>query len=98
VSEPASPVDLDGGGRTVPALVGGGLVALVLGWILHSRLLRVLGVVTAAVGAGLFAKAKLAERGEKIDAAQSRIRSELDELDPIARAQVLESLVRPEES
>jgi hypothetical protein len=34
----------------------------------------------------------LAERAERIEEAESRIRSELDDLDPVARAQVLEDV------
>ena len=51
-----------------------------------------LGLAAAVAGVGLFARAKLTERTEKIQAAESHIRSELDELDPVARAQVLKGL------
>jgi hypothetical protein len=88
-------LDLDDGGsdgaRPV-AIAGGGVLALVLGWLLGSRALRVLGLLAALAGGGLYARGRLAERSEKIDAAESRIRSELDDLDPVARAQILEGL------
>ena len=70
----------------------GGLLALVLGLVLGSKLLRLVGLVAAAAGGGLYARGRAAERSEKIEQAQEKIRSELDELDPLARAQVLEGL------
>ncbi len=72
---------------------GAGALAFVLGMIVGSRLLRVLGLATTAAGGGLYARAKLAERSEKIDAAESSIRSTLDDLDPIAKAQILKDIV-----
>lgn len=74
----------------------GGILALVLGWILGSGVLRLLGLAAAIAGGGLYARGKLAERDEKIEAAASDIRSELDELDPVARAEVLKDLAQPE--
>jgi hypothetical protein len=56
-------------------------------------MLRVCGLLVAAAGGGLYARAKLAERNEKIDAAETDIRSTLDHLDPIARAQILKDIV-----
>jgi hypothetical protein len=50
------------------------------------------GLGAALVGGGLYAREKLVERGEKISAAETSIRSELDDLDPVARAQVLKDL------
>jgi hypothetical protein len=55
-----------------------------------------LGLAAAVAGGGLFARVKLAERSEKIDEAESDIRSELDDLDPVARAQVLKGIVQSE--
>ena len=78
------------------AVGAGGLLAFVLGWLLGSGVLRGLGFVAALAGGGLYAREKLAERGEKIEAAESQIRAELDELDPVARAQVLKDLADPE--
>jgi hypothetical protein len=71
-----------------------GVLAFALGLIRRSRVLRALGFVLAAGGAGLYARGRLDERAEKIEAAQSHIRSELDELDPVAKAQVLADIAR----
>jgi hypothetical protein len=71
------------------ALALGGAVAFVLGLVRHSRLLRVFGILLALAGGGFFARRKLTERAEKIDTAEDHIRSELEDLDPVARAQVL---------
>ena len=71
------------------AVAAGGLFVFLAGLIFGSRVLRVLGLLAAVAGGGIFAKRKLETRSEKIDAAESRIRSELDDLDPVARAQVL---------
>jgi hypothetical protein len=79
--------------ETAALTVGaGGILAFVLGRILDSGLLRMLGLLALAAGAGLYARAKLTERTEKIETAESHIRSELDELDPMARAQVMKDL------
>jgi hypothetical protein len=74
------------------AIVAGGMLFIVLGWVMHSRVLRALGFLGAAAGSGLYARARIAERSEKIDAAESHIRSELDDLDPLAKAQVIAKL------
>jgi hypothetical protein len=55
-----------------------------------------LGVAAVAAGGGLYARAKLTDRSETIEAAESQIRSELDDLDPLARAQVVKGLADPE--
>jgi HAMP domain-containing protein len=79
--------------ETAALTVGaGGVLALVLGRILDSGLLRLLGLVAVAAGGGLYARARLTERTEKIETAEGHIRSELDELDPVARAQVMKDL------
>ncbi len=88
-------LDLDDDKTTV-ALAAGGILALAVGWILDSRLLGLLGLAAAAAGGGLYARGKLAERSEKIETAESHIRSELDELDPVGQAQVLKDLMDPE--
>jgi hypothetical protein len=75
--------------RAVVALAGGGILALAIGWIVKSRLLRLIGLLAAVAGGGLYARTKVDERSEKIDAAETTIRSTLDDLDPVARAQVL---------
>ncbi len=55
-------------GDTVALAVGaGGLVGLVVGFIVDSRLLRLLGFVSMVAGGGLLVRGKLAERSEKID-------------------------------
>ena len=94
VSEPGSTLDLDEGGNGAVAVAAGGILALALGWALDSGVLRVLGLGAAAVGGGLYVREKLAERDEKIHATEKQIRSELDELDPVARAQILDGLGR----
>ena len=76
------------------ALARAGAAAFLVGLIRHSRLLRVLGILLALAGGGLIGRRKLSERRERIDAAESQIRSELDDLDPVARAQVLADIAR----
>jgi hypothetical protein len=96
VSEPARAVDL--GGDETAAIVAGasGVLALLLGVIVGSRLLRVLGLVAACAGAGLYGRAKLAERNARIEAAERTIHSALDDLDPVARAQVYKDIAGSE--
>jgi hypothetical protein len=94
MSEPSRTLDLEGHGAVALAVAGGGVVAVVLGLILGSRVLRLLGLLAAVAGGGLYARERLAKRSEKIDAAETRIRSELDDLDPVARAQVLADVAR----
>jgi hypothetical protein len=77
-----------------PALAVAGAITFVVGLIRRSRYLGVLGIVLALAGGGLLARRKIDERSEKIDAAESTIRSELDELDPVARAQVLADIAK----
>jgi hypothetical protein len=79
---------------SIVAIVG--VLAFALGWIRGSRVLRALGLVLAGGGAGLYVRERIAERTEKIAAAQSHIRSELDDLDPVAKAQVLADIARSE--
>jgi hypothetical protein len=80
-------------GTTAVVAAGAGVLAFVVGCFAGSRLLRVLGLATAAAGGGLYARAKLVERSKKIDAAETSIRSTLDDLDPIAKAQILKDIV-----
>jgi hypothetical protein len=75
-------------------LAAGGVAAFLLGWAVHSRLLRLLGFGVAATGGVLYARERLAERAEKIDEAEGAVRSALDDLDPVARAQVLMDVAR----
>ena len=56
--------------------------------------LRILGLGSAAAGGVFYARVKLAERSEKIKAAESDVRSALDDLDPVARAQVLADVAK----
>jgi hypothetical protein len=88
--EPFAPIE----SITGLTLALAGAAALVAGIIRRSRLLRVLGILLALAGGGFFARRKLDERGKKIDAAESEIRSQLDDLDPVARAQVITDITR----
>lgn len=74
------------------ALGAGAILALAAGLTLDSRMLRMLGLAAAVTGGGLYVRGKLTERAEKIETTETQIRSELDELDPVARAQVLKGL------
>ncbi len=77
-----------------PVLAVAGAITFVVGLIRRSRFLGALGLVLALAGGGLFARRKIDERGQKIDAAENTIRSELDDLDPVARAQVLADMAK----
>jgi hypothetical protein len=92
MSEPAHTLESTDSETLGLKLGAGGAVAFLAGLVLGSRLLRVAGLGAALVGGGLYAREKLVERGEKISAAETSIRSELDDLDPVARAQVLKDL------
>jgi hypothetical protein len=76
------------------ALTAAGVLVLVLGGLRRSRIWSVLGLLAAASGGVLYARAKFLERSDRIDEAESRIHSELDELDPVARAQVLADIAK----
>ena len=76
------------------AVGAGGLLAFLLSWILHSRILRVLGLGAAVAGGALYARQKYAQRADKIEAAEGAVRSTLDDLDPVARAQVMMDIAR----
>ena len=89
-------IDLEDGDTVALAVGAGGLVGLVVGLIVDSRLLRLLGFVSMVAGGGLLVRGKLAERSEKIDEAKSAIHSQLDDLDPIAKAQVLADIAQSE--
>jgi len=84
----------DGGDVPAFALAGGGTIAFVVGIVRGSRLLRVLGLLALLAGGGLYASRKLEKRGKRISAAESTIRSELEHLDPVARAQVLTDIAQ----
>jgi hypothetical protein len=96
VSDSSSALNLGNTETAALTVATGGVLALVLGWILSSRVLRVLGLAVAVAGGGLYARIKLAERTKKIEVAESHILAELDELDPVARAQVLKGVVQSE--
>jgi len=89
-------LELDDDDTIALAVGAGGVVGLVVGLILDSRLLRVLGLAGMAGGAALLVRGKLAERSAQIEDAKSTIRSELDDLDPVARAQVLADIAQHE--
>jgi hypothetical protein len=69
-------------------------LALVVGWLIASRALRIFGLGSAVAGSIFFTRSKLAERNEKIEAAENDVRSALEDLDPVARAQVLADAAR----
>ena len=89
VSEPVPALDHDHQETLALAISASGAAALVLGWIIRSRLLRILGLGSAVAGSVFYARIKLVERNEKIETAEDDVRSALDGLDPVARAQVL---------
>ena len=89
MSEPGPALDRDDQETLALAISASGAAALVIGWIIGSRLLRILGLGSAVVGSVFYTRIKLAERNEKIEAAEKDVRSALDDLDPVARAQVL---------
>ena len=89
-------LELDDDDTVALAVGAGGVAGLVVGLILDSRLLRVLGLAGMVTGAALLVRGKLAERSEQIEEAKSTIRSELDDLDPVARAQVLADIAQSE--
>lgn len=95
MSEPIRTLELEDETLAL-ALGAGGTLAFVLGVMVGSRLLRLAGIGTAVAGAGLYAREQLAERHERIDEAESEIRSELADLDPVARAQVLKDVAQSE--
>ena len=80
---------------TVGLAVGaGGLAAFVAGRILGAAVLQAFGVAAAITGGGIYAHRKIVERDAKIEDAETTIQAELDDLDPVARAQVLEDIAR----
>ena len=89
-------INLDDPESVALAVGAGGVVALVVGMLFGSRLLRLLGLLAALTGGGLYAQWKMALRGEQIKEAKDNVRSELDGLDPLARAQVLKDVAQSE--
>jgi len=84
----------DGGDTPALALAGGGTLAFVVGIVNGSRLLRALGLLAVLAGGGLYASRKLEARSKRIGDAESTIRSELEDLDPVARAQILTDVAK----
>jgi uncharacterized membrane protein len=92
VSEQLHAVDPRYSDNAALAIVGGGLLALAFGWMRHSWALRVFGFVAVASGSALYARKKYTERDEKVEAAKTTVHAALDDLDPVAKAQVLADL------
>jgi hypothetical protein len=84
----------DGGDIPAAVLAAGGVAVALVGVARRSTLLRVTGLLATLGGCGLYARRKFEVRKARIDVAESHIRSELDELDPVARAQVLADIAR----
>ena len=89
-------LDLEDDETVAMALGAGGAFAFLLGIVAGSRLLRLVGLGAVVAGGGIYAREMLAERGERIEAAESEVRSELADLDPVARAQVLKDIAQSE--
>jgi hypothetical protein len=84
----------DGGDIPAAVLAAGALGVLVLGIARGSTPLRAAALIATLAAGGLYVRRKLGARRTKMDVAESHIRSELDELDPVARAQVLADIAR----
>jgi hypothetical protein len=84
----------DGGDIPAAVLAAGGVVAFLFGAARRSTLLGAAGLVATLAAAGLYARRKFKVRRARMDVAESHIRSELDDLDPVARAQVLADIAR----
>ena len=76
------------------AIGAGGLAAFVAGRIFGSAVLQAFGVAAAITGGGTYAHRRIVEREAKMEDAENTIKAELDDLDPVARAQVLEDIAR----
>jgi hypothetical protein len=75
-------------------VAGGGIAVFLLSRIVGSSFVRAIGFLAAIAGAGLYARARFVMRNKRIEEAASHIRSELDDLDPIAKAQVIADLAQ----
>ena len=84
----------DGGDVPAALLAAGGIIVFLVGASRRSTVLRVPGLLATLAACGLYARRKLAVRRARINVAESHIRSELDDLDPVARAQVLADIAR----
>lgn len=86
-------IDVDDG-RSALAVVGGGATLHLLGRIVGSSILRTVGTLAALAGAALYLRHRIAQRNQRIEQAADHIRAELDDLDPVAKAQVVADLTR----
>jgi MoxR-like ATPase len=84
----------DGGDVPAAVLGAGGALVFLLGSARRSTPLRVVGALAALGACAFYARRKYEVRRARIDVAESHIRSELDDLDPVARAQVLADIAR----
>src|SRR5262245_51807689 len=84
----------DGGDIPAAVLAAGGVAVFLLGAARRSMLLGGAGLLVTLGGCGLYARRKFEVRRARMDVAESHIRSELDDLDPVARAQVLADIAR----
>ena len=84
----------DGGDIPAAVLAAGGVLVFLLGAARHSTLLCAAGLVGTFAAGGFYGRRKLKVRRARMDVAESHIRSELDDLDPVARAQVLADIAR----
>ena len=82
---PGDAIDRNDQETVALALSAGGVATIVIGGMLGSRLLRIVGLGSAVAGSVHYARMELAERSEKIEAAEGRSLA-LDQLDPVARA------------
>src|SRR5262245_31638382 len=73
---------------------GAGVAAFVAGFAFKSRALRIAGLAATAAGGAFYARERLAARGRRIAEAESSIRSTLDDLDPVAKAQVIKDMTQ----
>jgi hypothetical protein len=73
-------------------LLVGGVAGAALGALARSRVFGLIGLVASLTGIAILLRGRLDQREERILSAEERIRSELDGLDPIARARVLKDL------
>jgi hypothetical protein len=74
------------------AIAAGGVLGLAIGFMRHSGTLRALGFFVLVGGGALYAREKYTLRDEKIQAAKKSVHAALDDLDPVAKAQVLADL------
>jgi hypothetical protein len=96
MSDRISTLGVEGDDVVYVVLGAAGVAGFAVGLIVGSRALRMLGLASAVAGGCLLVRRKWTERNEKIDEAATAIRSELGDLDPVARAQVLADLAQSE--